>query len=137
MKQKINAFLLIGIIGTCVFGAQFAIHYGKTVWGPKDIWWTPMPLTVPLSETSNDFKIFLNNELLDNHIERGALFSSDNAGKPYRVVPEDIRVGLNNWYKVKAQFLNVSLFSAFFLGLSVAFFITGVMQMVKAKKEVT
>jgi hypothetical protein len=134
MRSKINAFLLIGIIGTCVFGAQFAVQYGKTIWGPKDIWWTPMPLTVPLSETANDFKIFLNNELLDNHIERGALFSYDSTGQQYRVAPADIRVGLNNWHKVKAQFLNASLFSAFFLGLSVAFLIAGTAQMIKDKK---
>jgi hypothetical protein len=135
MKKKINAFLLIGIIGTCVFGAQFAVQYGKAVWGNDNIWWTPMPLALPLSDTANDFKIFIRNELLDNHIERGALFSSDSTGQPYPVAAEDIRVGINNWHKIKAGFLHSAVFAAFFLGISVALFIIGLVQTLNARDD--
>ena len=135
MKKRINALLLIGIIGTCVMGPQFAFQYGKAVWGDQTIWWTPMPMALALHDTANNFKIFLNNELLDNHIERGSLFATDNSGKTYRIMPEDIQVGLNNWQKVKASFLHASIFSAFFLGVSVALLIIGMTQVFAAKKE--
>jgi hypothetical protein len=134
MKQKINTFLLIGIIGTFVFGAQFAVQYGKAVWGSKTIWWTPMPLALPLSETGNNFKIFINNELLDNHIERGSLSAKDSAGQTYRVAPENIRVGLNNWPEVRASFLHASVFAAFFLGVSLTLLILGLGQIFRPSK---
>ena len=131
MKKKINSFVLIGLIGTSVFSAQFVIHYGKALWGKTDIWWTPMPLALSLHETTNDFKIFLNGELLDNHVERGSLHASDKLGRPYRVVPEDIRICLNNWNKVKASFLHSSVYSAFFLGMSVTFLLVGLGRLIK------
>lgn len=135
MKKQINPLLFIGIIGTLVTGPQFAFHYGKVFWGNRDIWWTPMPLALSLQETANTFKMFINNESLDNHLERGSLFATDKAGQTYRVVPQDIKIGLNNWQAVKASFLHSSIYSAFFLGVSVTLLLLGIGQVLKKKQN--
>ena len=99
---KFNAWLLIGIIGISLFGSQFGIRYGRAVWGDPYIWWTPKTMALALNDTRQDFEIFLNDELLQNHLERGSLSAADLKGQSSRVVSDDITVRLNNWHKSKA-----------------------------------
>lgn len=135
MKKKFNAFLLIGIIGISVLGFQFAVHYGRAMWGNKDMWWTPMSLALPLHETTKYFKIFLSDELLQDHIKRGSLSATDQAEQSYQVVSKDIKIRLNNWNKIKASFLHSSVYSAFLLGVSATFLVLGIVQLLTKRKE--
>jgi hypothetical protein len=135
MKGRINALLIIGIIGTAVTGFQFATQYGQAMCGNKDIWWTPASLALHLAETKNEFQISIGGELLQGHIDRGSLSATDKDGKQYRVVSEDIKIRLNNWSKTKASILTNAVISAFALGASLVFLILGIAQKVAKRKD--
>jgi hypothetical protein len=129
MKKRVNSLLIIGITGTIVLGFHFGVQYGRATWGNHTIWWTPKAMAVSLDETRQYFELFLSNELLQDHLKRRSLSATERNGKTYQVVPEDIKVRLNNWYKVKASFLNAAVFSAFVLGVSVTCLILGLARM--------
>jgi hypothetical protein len=134
MKKKINALLLIGVIGTAILAPQFAVKYGRAMWGNKDIWWTPGSLAYPLDETKQEFRLFLSDELLEDHLARGSLSAMDSKGRSYPVVSKDIKIRLNNWNKVKASFLHSAVFLALMLGVSITCLILGVAQLVTKSK---
>ncbi len=135
MKNRMNALLLIGIIGMAVIGSHFGVTYGRAVWGNKDIWWTPMSLALPLEDTSHDFRLFLGGEPLLEHVERGTLTVLDANGQPYQVSSEDIRVRLNNWPEVKADFLHSAVFSGILLGISLTCLILGLTEFIRSRKQ--
>jgi len=128
MKGRINALLLIGIIGVSVFASHFALSYGRAVLGDRDMWWTPRSMAMPLPETRDDLHLFLDGEPLRDHLRRGALTARDPQGRSYRVVAEDIAVRLNNWHEVKASFLHAAVYSALLLGASAACLVLGLIQ---------
>jgi hypothetical protein len=134
MKKRVNALLVIGITGTIVLGFHFGVQYGRAMWGNRSIWWTPKVMAVSLDETRQYFELFLSNELLQDHLKRRSLSATERNGKTYQVVPEDIKIRLNNWYKVKASFLNSAVFSAFMLGISVTCLILGLAQLRKPRE---
>jgi hypothetical protein len=72
--------------------------------------------------------VFVNDELLQSRIERGALLAIDPEGKTYPVVSKDVAVRLNNWHKTKASFLHAAVFSALLLGLSLMSLVVGAIQ---------
>jgi hypothetical protein len=135
MMRKLNPWLIIGIIGVSVFGSQFGIHYGRAVWGRSDIWWTPKSMALPFNDTRRQFEIFLNDELLQNHLERGSLSATDLKGQPYHVVSDDITVRLNNWHKIKASRLHSAVFMALLLGISLMSLIVGMTQFFAGNKD--
>jgi hypothetical protein len=135
--RKINALLIIGITGSIIFGIQFTIHYGRTIWGNKDMWWTPMSMALPLSKTDQKFKLFLKDELLQDYIKQGALSATGPNGKTYCVATEDFKIRLNNWNKTKASFLQSAVFAAFFLGISITCLILGITQFFSKKRADT
>ena len=131
--KKTNALLLIGLIGIFVFGTHFSIFYGKAMFGNKDMWWTPLSLSLSLDETKNDFRLLISGRTLQQHLQEETLFVDDPQDTTYKIVPEDIRVRLNNWNKVKASFLNSSVYAAFMLGISLACLIMGIAGYFKRK----
>jgi hypothetical protein len=135
MKKQINALIVIGIIGTAIFGANFAAKYTQANWGNKDIWWTPMSMALPLNETQQEFELYIKGELLQKHLEAGALSVADKTGKSLLVGSDDIKIRLNNWNKMKSSMLNSAAISAFSLGISLAVLILGVVQYVANKEE--
>jgi hypothetical protein len=135
MKKKINALLIIGIIGTSVFGAHFGVQYGRAVWGNRDIWWTPMSMALPLEDTSRNFRLFIGGEPLLEHVERGTLTAVDANGQTYSVSSDDIRVRLNNWPEVKADFLHSAIFSGILLGISLSCLILGLAELIRSRKR--
>jgi hypothetical protein len=135
MKNKINALLIIGIIGTAVFGSHFGVQYGRAVWGNQDIWWTPMSLALSLDETDQDFRLFISGDSLQELLAQGSLTALDSDSQPYQLVPEDVQVRLNNWHKVKADFLHSAVFSGILLGVSLTCLILGVGEFIRRRKE--
>jgi hypothetical protein len=112
--------LLVGLLGTVVFGTQFGAEYGGVIWGNQSIWWTPQELAVPLSATTNEFELYINGELLQKQLERGSLTTADTTGTTHQVVTDDIKVRLNNWHTIKASKLHSVVFTAFALGMSLS-----------------
>ena len=130
----INAWLIIGIIGVCVFGSHFGIQYGRAMLGRKDMWWTPKAMALPLEQTRREFELFINNELLQSRIKQGTLLAIDPEGNAYPVVSENVTVRLNNWHKTKASFLHIAVFTALLLGISLTSLIVGAIQYLENSK---
>lgn len=126
--RKINAWLIIGIIGVCVFGSHFGIQYGRAMLGRKDIWWTPKTMALPLEQTRQKFELFVNDELLQNRIKQGTLLVINQEGKTSPVVSDYVKVRVNNWDKTRASFLHTTIFTALLLGISLMSLIVGVIQ---------
>jgi hypothetical protein len=135
MKKQINALIIIGIIGAAVFGSQVAVKYSEANWGNKDIWWTPMSLALPIDETRNEFEIYIKGDLLQKHLERGAISVAGKTGHAAEVIaPDNVKVRLNNWNKIRAEKLNSAMLTSFLLGVCLASLVMGVFQYV-AKKQ--
>ena len=94
-----------------------------------------MQMALPLDETKNNFAIFISGEPLQKHIDRGSLSATDQSGKPYRVVPADIKVRINNWYKTKASLLHWCVYLAMALGSCIAFFGIGLVQWIVHRRR--
>jgi len=135
MKKQINALIVIGIIGTAIFGANFAAKYAQANWGNKDIWWTPMSMALPLNETKQEFELYIKDALLQRHLNAGTLSVVDKTGKISMLASDDIKIRLNNWNKIKSSMLNSAAISAFSLGISLALLIFGVVQFVADKEK--
>ena len=133
--RKLNGYLITGIIGMAVIGSHFGVQYGRAVWGNNDMWWTPKPMALTLSETRHNFELFVRGDLLQNHLRKGTLSAIDSQGESYRIVPEDIQVRLNNWYKVKSSMLHSAVLAAVLLGISVMSLVVGLKQLVAENKK--
>lgn len=134
IMRKTNGFLIAGIIGVSVVGAHFGIQYGRAVWGNNDMWWTPKSMALPLSQTRNNFEVFVSGDLLQNHLDRKSLSATNPQGERYDLSPDDIEVRLNNWQKVKSSMLHTAVWAAFMLGVSVMSFVVGVKQFISENK---
>lgn len=134
MKKYFNGLLIIGLTGIMFFGSFFAGEYLEATRGNKDIWWTPMKMALSLDQSRTEFELFIQKDMLQNHIEKGTLLIAGEKGNPVKVAAGDIKVRLNNWHKVRAGKLQNIILMSFFLGISVALLILGIIQSV-AKKE--
>ena len=134
MKRKINGLLVIGLTATIFFGSFFTGEYLQITRGDKDIWWTPMSMALPLDQSRTEFELFIKNEILQKHIEKGALLIVGDNGKSVKVKAGDVNVRLNNWHKVKTEKLQYAILTVFFLGASIALLIIGLIQFIKTKK---
>ncbi|MCJ8499727.1 hypothetical protein [Desulfatitalea alkaliphila] len=126
--MKINAWLIFGIIGVSVFGSQFVIHYYRAVWGNAEMWWTPKTMALSIDDTRNYVELYLNDELLQDHIKRGSLSVTGRNGQSMLVGADDIKARLNNWHKMKASFLHTAVYMALLLGASLMSIATGIVQ---------
>ena len=82
-----------------LFGAAMPLYRYWTQ--PKDIWWTPHSLLVPLAESSDRVEIYVRDEPLDALIRAGRLRIGE--GPDSRVLtPGDVGLRFNNWDRVRA-----------------------------------
>ncbi|MBK1722911.1 hypothetical protein [Thiocystis violacea] len=128
MTRKINAVLLVGLIGTPIAGSLFGIDYGRAIWGDDQIWWTPKESALSIDQTRASFRIYLEDEPLDDHLARSSLTALGQDGMAYFVTPDLIKVRLNNWDRTKASLLHTAVYSAFALGASLACLVLGLIQ---------
>lgn len=129
--RKLNIALLIGVVGTPIAGSLVGMDYGRAVWGNDQIWWTPQEQALSLAETRDTFQIYLENEPLQDHLERMSLTGLGGDGMAYFVTPDLIKVRVNNWERVKASLLESAVYSAFALGISLACLVLGIVQFVR------
>ena len=131
----LNPFLLCGLIGCFTFGSNFAANVYQAFWGQKDIWWTHMSYKLPLGETTRNFQIYISDDSLQGHLDKGTLLLVDNKGNQHPIVEKDITARVNNWYKAKSRFLTVAVFTGFGSGVSVALLCVGLIQVLVKKRE--
>jgi len=67
----------------------------------EDIWWTPKPMALPLSESQDRVQIFVRDQALSELIEAGQLQMVE-AGSPQAIAANEVRLRFNNWDKVRA-----------------------------------
>lgn len=68
---------------------------------PSDIWWTPQGMALPLTESQDRVRLYVQGNPLTVLLEGGQLSVSDKRGTRVLGV-DDIRVRLNNWDRVRA-----------------------------------
>lgn len=135
--KRMNGWLLVGIIGVCVFGAQLGMHYGQALWGRSDIWWTPSSMALSLNQTTENFQLFIGHQPLLERIEQGTLMMASPDGTTLPVQLDDVAVRLNNWQKTQVMKLHLAVFMAFFLGLSVMSLLVGLTSLKTTSKTPT
>jgi len=104
-RRKINPLVLVGLIGIFTVGSNFGMQMYRAFGGNRDIWWTPRELALPLEDTENSFSMNIGGRSIDEHLRRGSLFVRDSSGDEYSVVPRDVEVRMNNWFKVRSSIL--------------------------------
>lgn len=125
MDKRAMSLLLIGIVGVCVLGSQFAIHLYRAYGGRKDIWWTPREMALSLEESTDDFRLLVDGEPLQDRMADKKLLI-ETGGKTRTLTAEDIRVRLNNWQRTRARFLLSATVTGVMLGAALTCLALGV-----------
>ena len=136
ISKRGHELLWIGITGMLIFGSSFAMNIYRAFWGDHTQWWTHQSMRVPIEKTTDNFEVYIGGKLLQKHLMEKTLFSTDNTGKQYPVVAQDITARLNNWAKIKASLLTMTTMSGFGLGVATTLFAMGLVQaVVRGKKS--
>ncbi|PYO49040.1 MAG: hypothetical protein DMD72_05980 [Gemmatimonadetes bacterium] len=87
----------------------------------SDIWWTPQPLALSLSESTDRVQVYVRGKPLGSLLDAGQLKL---AGTPDSVLSiSDVRFRLNNWDRVRAQRLPALLVYAAAIGAGALLFL--------------
>jgi hypothetical protein len=89
---------------------------------PKDIWWTPHTMLVPLARSQDRVEIYLRGKPLRTLIQTGQSRLTDERGSSV-VMPNEVGLRFNNWDRVRAEHLPTSLGSAAAGGAMILLFI--------------
>ena len=73
-----------------------------------DIWWTPLPLALSLSETKDRVEIYIHGKPLDALLQARQLSVMDEA-ESGALAADEIRLRFNNWDRVRAARLPLLL----------------------------
>lgn len=126
---------MIGLTGTVFFGSFFAGEYLEVAKGNQAMWWTPMNMALSLEQSKTEFELYIQKEMLQNHIEKGTLLLAGEKRTPTKVTAGDVKIRLNNWHKVKAEKLNYCVITVFFLGASLALLVVGLIRFITEKEN--
>ena len=84
---------------------------------PRDIWWTPAALMVPLAESKDRVMIYARGKALADRIEAGEVRLEEN-GTSSTLTGEDIGLRFNNWDRMRAERIPLMLLYAAACGIS-------------------
>ena len=84
---------------------------------PSDIWWTPTPLAVSLSESAKRVEVIVRGRSLRPLVDDGQIRLAADSAAPV-VGAGDITFRFNNWDRVRAQKIPVLLVYAFMIGVA-------------------
>jgi hypothetical protein len=94
----------------------------------SDIWWTPVPMRVPLDETHDRVQVYVRGAELDDLIASGRLrLTGDGGGAAVPLSAADVGMRFNNWDRVRAQRTSVAVMWAATAGVAAAFLYWGLM----------
>jgi len=134
-KTKLNALLIIGIIGVFTIGINFVIQIYRAFGSNQDIWWTATTMPLTIDKTKESFELSINGKTIQKHLADGTLLALNDEGNQQSVVSGDISVRLNNWNKVKASILINALFSGVLFGAGITMFIIGLIQLLNRRSS--
>ena len=134
-KTKLNALLIIGIIGVFTIGINFVIQIYRVFGSNQDIWWTATTMPLTIDKTKESFELSINGKTIQKHLADGTLLALNDEGNQQSVVSGDISVRLNNWNKVKASILTNALFSSVLFGASITMLIIGLIQLLNRRSS--
>jgi len=132
--KKMNALLIVGLIGILTIGVNFGVQLNRVFRGDPGIWWTAKTMPLSFEETKDAFELFIDGRLLQRHLADGTLMIAKSDGEHRRLASSDITVRLNNWHKVKASILAQALPSCFLFGVSLTMLVLGLAQIVARKR---
>jgi hypothetical protein len=87
-----------------------------------DIWWTPAPLMVPLTQATDRVEVYVRGKPLGALLEAGQLRVMDEASGSV-VATSDIGFRFNNWDRVRAQRIPTLLGYAAVCGVTATLFL--------------
>jgi hypothetical protein len=82
----------------------------------SDIWWTPKPMAVSLSESAKRVEVLVRGRSLHPLVDGGQIRLSTDSVAPV-VTAGDITFRFNNWDRVRAQRIPMLLVYAFMMGV--------------------
>jgi len=85
---------------------------------PRNIWWTPPSMMVPLAQASDRVEIYARGEPLGSIVSSGRLQVVD-PQKTSTVKPGDVALRFNNWDRVRAERMSWLLVDAAVCGMMV------------------
>ena len=135
-KTKLNALLIIGIIGVFTIGINFVIQIYRAFGSNQDIWWTATTMPLTIDKTKESFELSINGKTIQKHLADGTLLTLNDEGNQQPVVSGDISVRLNNWNKARASILTNSLFTGVLFGASITMLIIGLIQLLNRRNKV-
>ncbi len=114
--------LLAGIIMLFVFGSQLATLLNQ----PDDIWWTPAQMMQSYDQGSDRIEIYIDGEHLQGIIESGQLVLVSSEGEKV-ITNEDVRVRYNNYDRVRADRIEMTVIESGMVGGGIVLVIFGLM----------
>lgn len=113
-----------------VFGGIFfvmsALHVVRFLGQPRDIWWTPKALSVPLADASDRVEVYVRELPMLERLKADHVQLMTDAGLT-PVKGSDVRLRFNNWDRVRVQGLPGLLVAAACAGASGAFLLFGIL----------
>jgi hypothetical protein len=89
---------------------------------PADIWWTPRPLMVPLTNAADRVEVYVRGRPLVAMLETGQLRVIDEASGSV-LAASDFGFRFNNWDRVRAQGIPTLLWYAAVCGVAATLFL--------------
>jgi len=102
-----RSWWMLGVVFVLLSVLPLVRHFTERA----DIWWTPLPLAVPLAETADRVEVYVRGSILEQHLHAGTLTLTGVSG-PARVAAADITFRFNNRDRRTAQQLPQLLASA-------------------------
>ena len=96
LAKPILPLLLIGFIASLTIESSLGVSLHRTFWKNRNIWWTPLNLSLSLEEKRDYFQLYISGKLLQNHIKEETLYTLDKAGSLKWVAPKAICTRFNN-----------------------------------------
>jgi hypothetical protein len=107
-----------------IFGGVFSVVSLAHIWTwvslPDDIWWTPQAMALTLSDAHERVEVYVRGAPFRRELEAGRVLLGGE-----RVVPEDVRVRLNNHDRVKLERVPVVLVETLVAGVALVFLTLG------------
>ena len=125
---RFNPLLLIGILGVLTGGSLFAVHLYRAYGGDRDIWWTHRNQPLSLEEGKQAFELQYKGRSLQQLLGDGSLMVREPDGSIRPTRAGDWQLRLNNWYRVQAAILGMSLLPCALFSISLTLLIVGIIR---------
>ena len=125
---RFNPLLLIGILGVLTAGSLFAVNLYRAYGGDRDIWWTHRNQPLSLEEGKQAFELQYKGRSLQQLLGDGRLMVREPDGSIRPTRAGDWQLRLNNWYRVQAAILGMSLLPCALFSISLTLLIVGIIR---------